>query len=232
MTFGQIKSLIEKNLLESYKNEADFKKSLREFKHNVLNNKSISKVYNLYDQLSTPQGLTESEAKEFLEEGVNLLQRILPSIKMPKSLEEEVNNNYSDIDTLVYTKKIGISERIKAKKNIVETLKGNKNSIKESINIPVTSMVKIANQTLRNYIETMDENSKKEFFQIVSEDNKNLENRFEELKTSAISKLQNILENENESDVKTKINETIDKLKEEKFDQLNFLKLKNLEGSL
>ncbi len=232
MTFGQIKSLIEKNLLESYKNEADFKKSLREFKHNVLNNKSISKVYNLYDQLSTPQGLTESEAKEFLEEGVNLLQRILPSIKMPKSLEEEVNNNYSDIDTLVYTKKIGISERIKAKKNIIETLKGNKNSIKESINIPVISMVKIANQTLRNYIETMDENSKKEFFQIVSEDNKNLENRFEELKTSAISKLQNILENESESDVKTKINETIDKLKEEKFDQLNFLKLKNLEGSL
>ena len=139
MTFGQIKSLIEKNLLESYKNEADFKKSLREFKHNVLNNKSISKVYNLYDQLSTPQGLTESEAKEFLEEGVNLLQRILPSIKMPKSLEEEVNNNYSDIDTLVYTKKIGISERIKAKKNIIETLKGNKNSIKESINIPVTT---------------------------------------------------------------------------------------------
>ena len=78
----------------------------------------------------------------------------------------------------------------------------------------------------------MDENSKKEFFQIVSEDNKNLENRFEELKTSAISKLQNILENESESDVKTKINETIDKLKEEKFDQVSFLKLKNLEGSL
>lgn len=231
MTFGQIKSLIEKNLLESYKSETEFKKSLREFKQNVLNNKSISKVYNLYDQLSTPQGLSESEAKEFIEEGVNLLQRILPSIKMPKSFEQEVKNNYSDIDTLVYTKKISISERIQAKKNIVEILKQKKN-IKESINIPVTSMVKIANQTLRNYIETMDESSKKEFFQIVSEDNKNLENKFEELKTSAISKLENILENESESDVKTKINETIGKLKEEKFDQLNFLKLKNLESSL
>lgn len=231
MTFGQIKSLIEKNLLESYKSETEFKKSLREFKQNVLNNKSISKVYNLYDQLSTPQGLSESEAKEFIEEGVNLLQRILPSIKMPKSFEQEVKNNYSDIDTLVYTKKISISERIQAKKNIVEILKQKKN-IKESINIPVTSMVKIANQTLRNYIETMDESSKKEFFQIVSEDNKNLENKFEELKISAISKLENILENESENDVKTKINETIGKLKEEKFDQLNFLKLKNLESSL
>jgi hypothetical protein len=232
MTFGQIKSLIEKNLLESYNNEAAFKKSLREFKHNVLNNKSISKVYSLYDQLSTPQGLSESDAKEFIEEGVNLLQRILPTIKLPKSLEEQVENNYKHIDTLVYTKNVSIKERVVAKKNIEAILKTNKGAIKESINIPVSSMVKIANQTLRNYIETMDENSKKEFFQIVSEDNKNLENRFEELKTSAITKLQSILENESENDVKTKINETIDKLKDEKFDQLNFLKLKNLESSL
>jgi hypothetical protein len=232
MTFGQIKSLIEKNLLESYSNEAAFKKSLREFKHNVLNNKSISKVYNLYDQLSTPQGLNESEAKQFIDEGVNLLQRILPTIKLPKSLETEVENNYKNIDTLVYTKNISIMERIAAKSTIESTLKQPKSSIKESINIPVSSMVKIANQTLRNYIETMDENSKKEFFQIVSEDNKSLENKFEELKTSAISKLESILENESENDVKTKINETIDKLKLEKFDQLNFLKIKNLESSI
>lgn len=232
MTFGQIKSLIEKNLLESYKKDDEFKKRLREFKHNVLNNKSISKVYNLYDQLSTPQGLNESDAKEFIDEGVNLLQRILPSIKLPKSLEEEVENNYKNIDTLVYTKNTSIKERIIAKKSIESVLKEQKSSVKESINIPVSSMVKIANQTLRNYIETMDESSKKEFFQIVSEDNKNLEGKFEELKTSAISKLQTILENESENEVKTKINETIIKLKDEKFDQLSFLKLKKLEGSL
>ncbi len=41
MTFGAVKSLIEKNLLESYKNEKEFKKTLREFKHNV-NLKTIS----------------------------------------------------------------------------------------------------------------------------------------------------------------------------------------------
>ncbi len=66
MTFGNLKSIIEKNLLESYSDEKDFKKSLREFKHNVLNNKSMSKAYALYDQLSTPQGLSEQDAKEFL----------------------------------------------------------------------------------------------------------------------------------------------------------------------
>jgi hypothetical protein len=77
MTFGTIKSIIENNLLESYKNEKEFKKSLREFKHNVLSDKSMSKAYALYDQLSSAQGLTEEIAKEYLEEGVNLLQKIV-----------------------------------------------------------------------------------------------------------------------------------------------------------
>ena len=72
MTFGQIKSILEKNLLESYSNPSSFKKTLKEFKHNVLNNKNFSKLYSLYDELTTPKGLTESDAKEYLEEGLSL----------------------------------------------------------------------------------------------------------------------------------------------------------------
>jgi len=232
MTFGKIKSIIEKNLLESYQNEKEFKKSLREFKHNVLNDKSISKAYSVYDQLSTPQGLSESDAKDFLEEGVSLLGKILPSIKLPKTLEESAENKYSDIDTLVYTNKLNLHERIQSKKNIISILTSNSKTIKESINIPIKSMVNIANQTLRTYIETLDENTKKEFFQLISQDSKSLETKFETLKESTITKLQSILDKEEEFELKTKISETIDRLKTEKFDQVNFLKLKNLEGSI
>ena len=35
MTFGQIKSAIEKSLVESYKNQSNFKKTLREFKKTI-----------------------------------------------------------------------------------------------------------------------------------------------------------------------------------------------------
>jgi hypothetical protein len=231
MTFGTIKSIIEKNLLESYKNEKEFKKSLREFKQNVLNDKSISKAYSLYDQLSTPQGLSESDAKEFLEEGLNLLGKILPSIKLPKTLEENINNKYSDIDVLV-SGKLNLHERIQAKKNIISLLTSESSSIKESINIPIKSMVNIANQTLRTYIDNLDESSKKEFFQLISEDSKSLETKFETLREGTITKLQTILENEKEFELKTKISETIDRLKSEKFDQVNFLKLKKLEESI
>jgi hypothetical protein len=232
MTFGNVKSIIEKNLLESYHNEKEFKKSLREFKHNVLNNKSISKAYDLYDQLSTPQGLSEQDAKDFLEEGITLLLKILPLVKLPKTLSETIENKYTDLDVLTNTSNLDLHERINAKKNIIKVLTTKKETVKESINIPIKSMVSIANQTLRGYIENLDENSKKEFFQLISEDTKTLENKFETLKETTITKLNNMLENETEIEIKTKLSETIDKLKNEKFDQISFLKLKNLEESI
>ena len=232
MTFGTVKSLIEKNLLESYKNETEFKKSLREFKHNVLSNKAMSKAYAIYDQLSSPQGLSEQDAKDFIEEGISLLNKILPSIKLPISLSEKTENNYIEIDTLVYSQGVNLLERVSAKKNILKVITSTKESIKESIHIPISSMVAVANQTVNNYILSLDENSKKEFFQIVSEDVKTLETKFETIKESAISKLTALQNSEDSQDIKTKISETIDKVKSEKFDQLNFLKLKNLEESI
>jgi hypothetical protein len=232
MTFGTIKSLIEKNLLESYKNETEFKKSLREFKHNVLNNKAMSKAYAIYDQLSSPQGLSEQDAKDFIEEGISLLNKILPSIKLPITLSEKTENNYTEIDTLVYSQGVNLLERLNAKKSILKVISSTKETIKENINIPISSMVSIANQTVNNYILSLDENSKKEFFQIVSEDVKILETKFETIKESAISKLTALQNSEDSQDIKTKILETIDKVKSEKFDQLNFLKLKNLEESI
>jgi hypothetical protein len=232
MTFGKIKSIIENNLLESYKDEKEFKKSLKEFKQNVLSNKTMSKLYSLYDQLSTPQGLNESDAKDFLEEGISLIQQLLPSIKLPKPLSENVKNKYSDIDALVYTNKLNLLERVNSKKNITSVLTSTNDIVKESINIPLKSMVSIANQTLNKYVDNLDESSKKEFLQLISEDSKSLEDKFETIRESAIGKLNIILEKEEEFELKTKLSETIDRLKIEKFDQLNFLKLKNLEESI
>jgi len=231
MTFGQIKSIIEKNLLESYKNEKDFKKSLKEFKHNVLNNKTMSKLYSLYDQLSTPQGLSESDSKEFLEEGITLIQKLVSDIKTPMVLET-VENKYSDIDSLVYINKLDLLERVNSKKKIIKLISSKNEIVKESINIPIKTMVSIANQTLNNYIENLDENSKKEFLQIISEDVQSLETKFETIRENTIVKLNTMLEKEEEFELKTKLSETIDRLKTEKFDQLNFLKLKNLEESI
>lgn len=66
----------------------------------------------------------------------------------------------------------------------------------------------------------------------MSEDTTLLKRKFKTLQKNTIVKLTNLLENEKESEIKTKLSETIDKLKVEKFDQLNFFKLKNLDESI
>lgn len=232
MTFGKIKSVIERNLIESYIDSNDFKKKIREFKENVLRDKNISKIYSIYDQLSTPQGLNENDAKEFLEEGLEILRRLLPNVKLPKNISEDIKNTYEDIDILVYELKPNLIERIQCRKNIVKILTSSKQSIKENINIPIRSMVNIANQTLKSYVDSLDENTKKELFNLLTEDCAVLETKFDEMKNEAISKLENILKEEKESDIKEKITETIDKIKNEKFDQINFLKIRNLVSSI
>lgn len=232
MTFGQIKTAIENHLIESYKSEKEFKKSINEFKSNILNNKSISKLYSVYDQLSTNQGLNESDAKDFLEEGLSVINRILPTVKLPKLVKETTNNNYKNIDTLVYTNNLNLSERVNAKKEIIQILKSEKESLKESIKLPVSSMVKIANQTLENYITNMDEDSKKVFMNVVKTDSKNLKEDYQNLKESTIDKLKTILTNESEQELKSKIQETIEKIQTQDFNQMNYVKLVSLEKNL
>jgi hypothetical protein len=233
MTFGEIKSIIENNLLKSYNNKQEFKKSLKEFKQDVLNNKNMSRLYSLYDQLTTPQGLTETEAKDFLEEGINLIQKLTPTIKTTRISSKNVSNQYINIDSLVYVNKLDLMERVQSKKNLIKILVSSKpEPIKESINIPLKSMINIANQTMNGYIENLDESAKKEFIQLMSEDTTLLKRKFKTLQKNTIVKLTNLLENEKESEIKTKLSETIDKLKVEKFDQLNFFKLKNLDESI
>ena len=232
MTFGEVKSIIEESLIESYKDSKNFKSVMKEFHTNILTNKSLSKLYSLYDDLSSEKSLSEKEAKEYLEEGISLIRVILENAKLPKFSSKKIDNKYKDLDTLVYTKNLNISERVSAKNNLISNLTKSPNSLKESINLPLTSMVSVANQTLKNYIETMDESTKKDFFKVIKSDQNDLEKEFGTIKESAINKLQTILEGENEFELKTKISETIDRLKNEEFNQMNFVRISSLEKSI
>ncbi len=232
MTFGQVKSTIEENLVSSYRNEKEFKKTLREFKENVSNDKNFSKLFSIYEQLSTPQGLSEKDAELYLNEGINLISKIIPSVKMPFSKNTSKNNNYSDIDNLVYTNKHNLSERIQSKKNISNLLMSESQKINESVKIPISSMVKIANQTLENYIQTMDSQSKKLFLEVIKRDKDSLEKEYLSLKESTISKLNSLLSNQDEREMKSKISETIEKLQNENFTQINYVKLISLKNGL
>ena len=75
MKFGILKSKIEKKLSDSYMNES-FKKEISTFKKLVLENESLSKAFHIYNELGEKKGYDDRFAEDFLEECVDLYNRL------------------------------------------------------------------------------------------------------------------------------------------------------------
>ena len=106
------------------------------------------------------------------------------------------------------------------------------NNVTEAVKIPIKSMVNIANQTIQSYLENLDESTKVEVFHLMATSKEDLEKEFQDIKESTIGKLTTLSESESEQEMKNKLNETIEKIKNEKFDQMNYIRLKQLKDSI
>jgi hypothetical protein len=238
MKFGLLKSKIENVLLESYKKNT-FKEEMKIFKKLVIENKNISKLLFLYDELSSPKGLEESIASEFMLESIIRYENLINKIE-PKKLNElqswvskvTCENKYNDIDNLFSQEVVDFDIRLKSKKTIKEGLKSIPTTKKSEIKLPLSTMVNVANRTISNYIETLEESDKKELINLLSSDIADLEKEFEQIKEDVVKKLTTLKESVEDDETKTKVDETLEKINSEKFDKLSYFKLKNLKETL
>jgi hypothetical protein len=238
MKFGKLKSKIENKLIESYKN-GTIKSDMSKFNSLVLKNKSVSKLFYLYDELSTNKGLNESIANEFINQSIIAYENAINKIK-PNDLKElnlwlegsEYNNEYDVVDNLFSTGITKLEEKITSKKTILETITRPPKVEKETVTIPLKTMVGIANKTISNYISNLSESDQKKLKSILSLNENELKEKYNSLKESVISKLEKIQESEQDKEVGNAINETIEKVSSESFDKLSYLKLQELNNNL
>jgi hypothetical protein len=238
MKFGLIKSKIEKLLTESYKKNS-FKDTLFVFKELVLENKNISKLYYLYDELSSKKGLNESIASELINQSIVVYENTINKISK-KNLEElnlwvghiKSNNNYENLDNLFSTSVLTLENKIKSKKIILESLKNSPEQTETVKNLPVEKLVNVANKTLSKFINSLNEESKKTLTKILSEDENKLKLKYELLKEDVLDKLEDIKKNEADSEVLKTIDETLNRLQNENFDRISFFKLQELNRSI
>ena len=104
--FGILKSKIENVLLESY-NNGTFKQEIKNFKKLVLENKNISKIFYMYDELNSPKALSESYVSDYINECITIYENTVNKISTSeiKKLNEWVkdsksNDSYDNIDKL------------------------------------------------------------------------------------------------------------------------------------
>jgi hypothetical protein len=241
MKIGVLKSRVEKLLSESY-GKGTFKEEIKNFNRNVLSNKNISKLFFLYDELSTNKGYDQKLAEDFVFESITMFENIINKTdkkdleKLKKwSIGINSHNQYTDIDNLFYNSAdvLHLENKVRSKKVIVEGLK--KTPVvenKETILLPLSSMVKVANKSIEEFVSNLNESEKKELNLFLKEDESVLVERFQNLKDEAVVKLVVVLESESDELVKNTINETIDNIKSKKFDRLEYFKLKNLVDTL
>ena len=238
MKFGKLKSKIENKLVESYKN-GTIKSDMSKFNSLVLKNKNVSKLFYLYDELTSNRGLNESIANEYINQSIIAYENAINKIK-PNDLKElnlwlegsEYNNEYDVVDNLFSTGITKLEEKITSKKTILETITKSPKEEKEVVNIPLKTMVGIANKTIRDYVSNLSESDQKKIKTILSSNEDELKEKYNSLKESVISKLEKIQESEQDKEVGNAINETIEKVSSESFDKLTYLKLQELNNNL
>lgn len=241
MKIGVLKSRVEKLLSESY-GKGTFKEEIKNFNRNVLSNKNISKLFFLYDELSTNKGYDQKLAEDFVFESITMFENIINKtdkrdLEKLKKWVISVNshNQYTDIDNLFYNSGdvLHLENKVRSKKVIVEGLKKTQvNENKETILLPLSSMVKVANKSIEDFISNLNESEKKELNLLLKEEESVLVEQFQNLKDEAVVKLVVVLEGESDESVKNTINETIDNIKSKKFDRLEYFKLKNLVDNI
>jgi hypothetical protein len=236
MKFGLIKSKIEKTLSESYKNKDLFKVNMSVFNELVLGDKNIKKIFYLYDELSSNKGLNENYANEFLNQSQILFENTVNKVN-PKKIKElemwvghiKTTNEYQVIDDYFSSDILRLENKIKGKNVILETIKKNKIEEKtDVINVPINKMVKIASETIEDYVNNLSESDKKEVFKILNESEDKLKIEFNIIKENVVDRLERMLNEETDTEVKTTIEQTIKKVEKESFDRINYIKLKNL----
>ena len=238
MKFGLLKSKIEKCLVESYTNNT-IKRDLFVFDQLVAKNKNINKLYYLYDELSSKKGLNESIASDFVNQSITIYENIVN--KISKSDIDDLKlwvsdiktkNIYEDIDNVFSNNLLTLENKIKSKNILIENLKKKDENNDELKNISINQMIQIANKTVKNYLSSLNENEKIKLESILSESDEKLTLKYEVIKEDVVDKLNDLKSKETDNDIKSKITETITKVKNEKYDKLNYFKLQELNRNI
>ena len=240
-TFGTIKTKIEKASIGLY-GKPEFKTYMSQLKTMVLENKDLSELYYIYDDLSKKKGLSNDIATDYINESIEYSQILIENNERSlKNVDEWISsivkksvNNYKDIDVTIYNKSIKNLETVlESKKRIINTIiSEDKLKIKESINLPLKTMLRVANDRLNKELSNISESERKELIELSSLSDKAIKLEIDTLKENVISNLKTSLNESKENDLKDTIENTIKKISESKYDKYNLYQLRKLNKGL
>ena len=235
MKIGILKSKVEKFLVESMSNNT-FKSEIKTFKSLVLEDKDIAKAFYIYDVLDRKRGVSKDDANSLIDECIrqfeklNLNDRKLSKINSWIKNTKISENSYKQIDNVLDTDNILFETILESKKNLIKTITSTE-KVKETSNLPLDKVYEVAENTTKNFLMELSEQELKSLNKYLTLSEGEIKNKYSVISEMVIEKLEELKDN-SDSNIKTKIDETVERIKTDSPNQLNLVRLKKLFNTL
>jgi len=242
---GIIKTKLLKKLTESYgsKNKSEIKDIIK----TILENKKFKEMYLFYEEIENKYIEDKETAKLYIEGLENMIssQSTINEIadfckKLDKKLGDvssDSNELYESLDQLFSKDTLSnIENKVIARKKLVEHLTKKKNTtIKD--NEPFTVNESLLYGVLANnfnvlYSNTLNEDQKKDFKNIMSLSNDELVVKTTELKEGINNKIESLLVESNDKEMNEKLNRVKQEVNTKEISRLNYFRLIELKNGL
>ena len=242
---GIIKTKLLKKLTESYgsKNKSEIKDIIK----TILENKKFKEMYFFYEEIENKYIEDKETAKlyiEGLENMINSQSTINEIVDFCKKLDKKLgdvssenNELYESLDQLFAKDTLSnIENKVIARKKLVEHLTKKKDvTIKD--NEPFTVNESLLYGVLANnfnvlYSNTLNEEQKKDFKDIMSLSNDELVIKTAELKEGINNKIESLLVESNDKEMNEKLNKVKQEVNTKEISRLNYFRLVELKNGL
>lgn len=235
MKIGILKSKVEKFLVESMSNNT-FKSEIKTFKSLVLEDKDIAKAFYIYDVLDRKRGMSKDDANSLIDECIRQFEKLNLNSRKLSKLNSWVGkltiseNSYKEIDNVLDTDNILFETILDSKKTLIKRVTSVEKS-KDTSNLPLEKVYEVAENTTKNFLMELSEQELKTLNKYLTLSEGEIKNKYSVISEMTIEKLEELKEN-SDSDIKTKIHETIERIKNDTPNQLNLVRLKKLFNTL
>jgi hypothetical protein len=193
-------------------------------------------MMSVYDNLSENKNVDKETATFIVDDLVSEFKKIKLKESTKKYIDKWTKNitetsNYSLIDNLLYLGINEIDEKTKSKKLVIESLTKKQVDRKDSPKLPISMILNVANQKANEFLQNLDESDRTKVLEIIKLDDSSLNENFEKLKESTLSKIDGLI-NESEGELKNTLIETKNRISISESNKKEYIKLLDLNKSL
>lgn len=236
-TFGHVKNKVLVKLTESY-GKKDFSDNLKKYFKPIMKSDVLKEMYSLYEEIEnmtfddreTAQIYVEELSKILKEKHHDISNSIFDLNESLMDVKKVDNNLYEWLDILSTPDKLGnISNKVVAKKNLVEHLTKTKSSdelkVEQGVNESLLNSVLVNNFNV-GYDKMLTEDEKNKLKGILSLSQEEVEIKSKELQETITSKLDQLVESD--KDFKPKSDMVRKEVMEMNYSKYNLYRLGDL----